>query len=137
MIGIFLGLVLGIGVIAFFVFESSEDTIDAARISGLEEGDEQPGGGPDTPAQVPLVRVIDGRPPASGPVRLNFKQGGSARFVIGSDRPVEIEVTGLGVTRGVGVGRTLVTFVLRRSGQFPVLVADSKIVVATLRVAGR
>ena len=28
-IGIFLGLVLGIGVIAFFVFESSEDTIDA------------------------------------------------------------------------------------------------------------
>lgn len=135
--GVFLGLVLGIGVIALFVFESSEDTIDAARISGLEEGGGQPEGGPDAPAQVPLVRVVDGRPPPSGPVRLDFRKGRSARFVIGSDQPVGLEVTGLGVSRSVGTGRTLVSFPLPRPGQFPLVVADSKIVIATLRVSGR
>ena len=137
MIGILLGLVLGIGVIALFVFESSEDTIDAARISGLEEGGGPPGAEPDAPAQVPLVRVVGGRPPPGGAVRLDFRQGRSARFVVGSDQPVELEVTGLGVSRSVDAGRTLVTFQLPRAGQFPLVVADSKIVIATLRVVGR
>ena len=134
-IGIFLGLVLGIGVIAFFVFESSEDTIDAARISGLDQGGGQQGGSPGAAAQVPLVRVVAGKPPAGGPVRLDFERGDDARFVVGSDQPVDIEVTGLGVSRNVGAGRTLVSFALPRPGQFPVVVADSKIVIATLRVA--
>lgn len=136
-IGIFLGIVLGVGVIALFVFESSEDTIDAARISGLEEGGQQQGAGSGAPVQVPLVRVIDGKPPAGGPVQLDFEQGTRARFVIGSNAPVEIEVSDLGVTRGAGAGRTLVSFDLPRPGQFPVLAADSKIELATLRVAGR
>ena len=137
-IGILLGLVLGIGVIAIFVFESSEDTIDAARISGLEEGGGQQHGEPaGAPVQVPLVRVAGGRPPASGPVRLDFARGATARFVVGSDAPVEIAVQELGVTRAVGAGRTLVSFEVPRAGQFPVVVADSKIEVATLRVAGR
>jgi hypothetical protein len=133
-IGIVLGLALGIGVIALFVFESSEDTIDAARISGLAEGGGQQGG---RGGRVPLVRVIDGKPPPSGPVRLDFERGGSARFVIGSNQPIDIEATGLGVSREVGAGRTLVSFGLRRSGQFPVVVADSKIEIATLRVSDR
>lgn len=134
-IGIFLGLVLGIGVIAFFVFESSEDTIDAARISGLDQGGGQQGSSPGAAAQVPLVRVVAGKPPAGGPVRLDFERGDDARFVVGSDQPVDIEVTGLGARRNLGAGRTLVSFALPRPGQFPVVVADSKIVIATLRVA--
>jgi len=135
-VGVLLGLVLGIGVIALFVFESSEDTIDAARISGLDEGGGQSGGAPEAAAKVPLVRVVDGRPPPGGPVQLDFRQGRSARFVVGSDQPVELEVAGLGVSRGVDAGRTLVTFRLPRPGQFPLVVVDSKIVIATLRVAG-
>jgi hypothetical protein len=135
-IGILLGLALGIGVIALFVFESSEDTIDAARISGLERGQGQRGGGGGDAAQVPLVQVIDGKPPPSGPVRLDFRRGRDARFVVGSDRAVGLEVTGLGVSRDVDAGRTLVSFRLPRPGQFPLVVADTKIVIATLRVEG-
>jgi hypothetical protein len=140
-IGVVLGLALGIGVIAVFVFESSEDTIDAARIQGLEqsggaEGQDQ-GATEGTPVQVPLVRVAGGKPPASGPVRLDFKQGDTARFVVGSDSPVEIAIEGLGVTRAVDSGRTLVSFRVTRTGEFPVVVADTKIEVATLQVAGR
>jgi hypothetical protein len=135
-IGIVLGLALGIGVIVFFVFESSEDTIDAARISGVEPGAGQPDQ-PTAPVRVPLVRVIDGKPPPSGPVRLDFKQGQTARFVVGSDLQIGIEVSGYGVRRTVGPGRTLVAFKAQKSGQYPIVVSTSKIDVASLRVAPR
>lgn len=132
-IGVVLGLVLGIGVITFFVFESSEDTIDAARISGIDNG--QPGPGPSQGgARVPLVKVIDGKPPASGPVQLDFKQGQKAQFVVGSDQPLTIEVPGYGVSRTIEQGRTLVAFRARMPGQYPVVVSATKIDVAILQV---
>jgi hypothetical protein len=134
-IGVLLGLVLGIGVIALFVFEGSEGTIDAPRISGIEgrQGQGQAGGG----QRVQLVRVIDGKPPASGPVRVDFKQGEKARFLVDSNEAIGIEISGYGVSRTVGPGRTLVSFEARKSGQYPIIDAASTIDVATLRVTPR
>jgi hypothetical protein len=133
-IGVVLGLVLGIGVIVVFVFKGSEGTIDAPRISGIEPGQPRPGlplGGP----RVPLVRVIGGAPPKRGPVRLDFKLGKTARFVIGSDQEIGIEIPGYGVSRTVGPGRTPVAFKASKRGQYPIVVSGSHIDVATLNVA--
>jgi hypothetical protein len=134
-IGVGLGIVLGLAVVVVFVFFGSEGTIDAPRISGVDTG--KPGGPPPGgPARLQLVRVIDGRPPASGPVRLEFKLG-DARFVVGSDQAVRIEIPGYGVSRTVGPGRGTVAFEATKPGQFPVIVAPSSIDVATMRVARR
>jgi hypothetical protein len=135
-IGVVLGLALGVGVIVVFVFEGSEETIDAARISGTEGGGSSPGQ-QQVPARVPLVRVIDGKPPPSGPVQLDFRQGQTARFVVGSDQAVQIEIRGYGVTRTVDSGRTLVAFRAKKRGQFPLVVSASKIDIASLRVVPR
>jgi hypothetical protein len=134
-VGVVLGLVLGLGVIVVFVFEGSEDTIDAPRISGIEPGGA--GGGAGAVTRVPLVRVVDGRPPPTGPVRIDFEQGSRARFVVGSSTATEIEIPGYGVRRSVAAGRTLVSFEARNAGQYPILVAASKIEVARMRVAPR
>ncbi|MDQ2939569.1 MAG: hypothetical protein M3R23_03460 [Actinomycetota bacterium] len=128
------GLVLGIGVIVVFVFKGSETTIDAPRISGIDSGQPRPGLPLGSP-RVPLVRVIGGAPPSSGPVRLDFKQGRTARFVVGSDQEIGIEIPGYGVSRTVGPGRTLVSFKASKRGQYPVVVSASHIDVATLHVA--
>jgi hypothetical protein len=133
-IGVFLGLVLGIGVIVVFVFKGSEGTIDAPRISGIGTGQPRPGL-PLASPRVPLVRVIAGAPPSSGPVRLDFKQGRMARFVVGSDQEIGIEIPGYGVSRTVGPGRTLIAFKASKRGQYPVVVSASHIDVATLHVA--
>ena len=135
-IGVVVGIALGLGVIVFFVFEGSEDVIDAPRISGVEGG-QAPGGQPQGAERVPLVRVVGGKPPPGGPVRLDFKQGQTARFVVGSDQAIGIEVPGYGVTRSLPAGRTLVSFAADESGQFPLLVSASKIDIASLRIAPR
>jgi hypothetical protein len=136
-IGVVVGIALGLGVIAFFVFESSEDTIDAARISGIDARTGTGRGQPEPGEQVQLVRVIDGKPPPSGPVRVDFTKGEKARFLVDSNAPIGIEIPGYGVSRSVGTGRTLVSFKTKASGQYPILVAASKIDVATLRVTPR
>ena len=130
-VGVVLGLALGIGVIVLFVFEGSEGTIDAPRISGIE-GTQQGGGGAQ---RVPLVKVIAGKPPPSGPVRLDFKKGARARFVVQSDQELGIEVVGYGVSRTVNPGRTLVSFKASKSGQYPIVDSASEIAIANLRVA--
>ena len=133
-VGVTLGLVLGIGVIVLFVFEGSEGTIDAPRISGTE-GTQSGGGGSSRQVRVPLVRVIAGKPPASGPARLDFKKGRRARFVVQTDQELGIEVVGYGVSRTVSPGRTLVSFRTGKSGQFPIVDSASEIAIANLRVA--
>jgi hypothetical protein len=135
-VGVVLGLVLGIGVIVVFVFEGSEQTIDAPRISGVDE-ETQSGQGSGAVETVPLVQVIDGKPPPSGPVRLDFRQGQQARFLVGSNAEIEIEIPGYGVSQSVGPGRTLVAFDARKAGQYPVVVAATKIDVASMRVTPR
>ena len=131
-IGIVLGLALGIGVIVVFVFEGSEGTIDAPRISGIEGGAGQQGRGGQ---RVPLVRVIDGKPPPGGPPRLSYRRGQTARFVVGSNAQLEIAIPGYGVSRTVSPGRTLISFRAHRSGQFPIVDSASQIQIAILRVA--
>jgi hypothetical protein len=128
-IGVVLGLVLGIGLIVVFVFEGSEETIDAPRISGTES---RPQRSPQ--ARVPLVRVVDGKPPARGPVRVDFEQRQRARIAIDSNRSLAIEIVGYGVTRRVQQGRTLVSFQAKRAGQYPIVIATTMVEIATLRV---
>ncbi len=57
-LGVGLGIVLGIAVIAGFVFLGSEGTIDAPRISGVDTGKPQP-------ARAGQA----GRPPSGNPFR--------------------------------------------------------------------
>jgi hypothetical protein len=132
-----LGLLLGIVVIVVFVFKGSESTIDAPRISGIDHGRSAAGPARAGRAPLQLVRVIDGRPPPRGPVRLDFEQGGTARFLVDSDAPVAIEIPGYGVSRTLGQGRNVVAFAARKPGQYPVVVSGSMIDIATMRVARR
>jgi hypothetical protein len=134
-VGVVLGLLLGLAVIIVFVFEGSEGTIDAPRISGIDTGQRQTGPPLGGATRLPLVRVIDGMPPPSGPVRLDFKQGSTARFVVDSDQQIGIEITGYGVSRRVGAAQTIVAFRAAKPGQYPVVVSPSHIDVATLHVA--
>jgi hypothetical protein len=140
-IGVLLGLLLGLGVVIVFVFKGSEGTIDAPRISGIGAGkpgaNGQPQPGLPLGTKVQLVKVINGAPPPSGPVRLDFKQGHTARFEVQTDIGIGIQVPGYGVERTLDPGRTLVSFPARKAGLFPVVVASSHIDVATLRVARR
>jgi hypothetical protein len=136
-VGVVLGLLLGLAVIVVFVFKGSEGTIDAPRISGIDTGQPQPSRPLGGATRLPLVQVIDGMPPPSGPVRLAFKQGGTARFVVDSDQRIGIEITGYGVSRTVGPGQTVVAFRAKSLGQYPIVVAPSHIDVATMRVAQR
>lgn len=132
--GILLGLALGAGVVAAFVFLGSEDTIDSPRISGLETAarpqQNEVGG---RPGRIRAVRVSGGAPPASGPARLAFHRGERVRFRVLTDIPLEIEIPGYGVSRTVQAG-DVVAFAAQRAGQFPVIVAPSHINIATLRI---
>lgn len=132
-IGILLGLALGLAVIVVFVFEGSEQTIDAPRISGTEDVQPQPGL-PFEERRLPLVRIVGGRPPSGGPVLVRFAVGRRAQFFVDSDQPLAIQILGYGVVRDVKAGRTLVSFAARKRGQYPVLVAATKIEVARLEV---
>jgi hypothetical protein len=140
-VGVVLGLLLGLGVVAVFVFKGSEGTIDAPRISGVGAGgpgiNGQPQPGLPLGTKVPLVKVISGAPPPSGPVRLDFKQGRVARFEVQTDMGIGLQIPGYGVDRTLGTGRTLVSFPAKKLGQFPIVVAASHIDVATLHVARR
>jgi hypothetical protein len=132
-VGVVLGLLLGIGVVIVFVFKGSEGTIDAPRISGANIGQPRPGlplGGP----KLQLVRVIGGAPPGSGPVRIDFKQGRRARFLVDTDIPIGIEIPGYGVNDTLSAGRSIVSFKASKRGQYPVVVASSHIDIANLRV---
>lgn len=150
-IGILLGIVLGVGIVTAFVFLGSEGTIDAPRISG--EGATGTGGAGERqrqrqtseirrqrqrqrgegPAAPPVVTVIGGAPPQSGPARLDFKQGQRVRFRIRTDSPVGIEIPGYGISETIN-SDAVVTFRARRPGQFPVVVAASHIGIASLRI---
>jgi hypothetical protein len=129
--GVLLGVVLGIAVVTAFVFLGSETTIDAPRISGVDTGKQRKGGAGTPP---PIVRVIGGAPPSSGPTSLGFSQGATVRFTVDSDTPVGIEIPGYGVREALEPGRSSVSFRATKRGQYPVIVSASHIAVATLRV---
>jgi hypothetical protein len=141
-LGIVVGLVLGIAVLAAFVFLGSEGTIDAPRISGVDTGKPstekplaKPGAKP-APAPTPgtpTVRIIGGAPPPAGPAKLHFKQGEKARIQIDTDAPVGIEIPGYGIAQTIETDSVL-SFRAERAGQFAMIVAASHIAVADLAV---
>jgi hypothetical protein len=140
-LGIVVGLVLGIAVVAAFVFLGSEGTIDAPRISGVDTGKPAPAPAKPKPAPkqalshaVPKIRVIGGAPPASGPPQLHFKRGHEVRFRVVTDSPIEFEIPGYGIDETVE-SDSVISFKAPRAGQFPVLVAASHIEIAGLLVS--
>jgi hypothetical protein len=81
------------------------------------------------------VRVIAGAPPASGPPKLEFTEGGEVSFKVQTDSPVNLEVVGLGQTRTFPKGKPqLWSFPARKAGLFAVIVTASHISVATIHV---
>ncbi|MEK6277769.1 MAG: hypothetical protein AABM29_07145 [Actinomycetota bacterium] len=133
-LGVLLGILLGLGVVTTFVFLGSEETIDAPRISGVDSGGSSPGGGAAAP-RIPVVRVVNGAPPPSGPATLDFKRGGRVRFTVDSDAAVGIEIPGYGLNESLDAGRSTVSFKGSRAGQYPVIVSASNIGIANLRIS--
>jgi hypothetical protein len=159
-IGITIGVVLGLGVLVYFVFVHSEGTIDAPKISGPESGkstSEVPGeslpthpGSPEQPATpesgttgtgsknkpkpVPVVEVIGGAPPTgSGPKQLHFRQGEKVRFEIETDEPFSFEIRVLNVKKSIE-SSSIISFKATKSGQFPVIATATLIGVADLLI---
>lgn len=139
-VGITLGALIGVAVIVAFVFFGSEGTIDAPQISGVDTGKpapapkSKPASKPRNLPAIPVVRVIGGAPPPTGPARLRFQRGERIRFRIDTDAPVGIEVPGYGIAETVESG-TVVSFKADRAGQFAVVVAASHIGIADLRIS--
>jgi hypothetical protein len=121
-----LGILLGVGIVAVFVFEFSQETIDEPGLSG---GAENPGGG----SGADLVRVVGGMPPESGPAQLSYEEGEVARIRVISDSDVTLELQGYRLTQGVRAGRpTTIEFEASRTGDFALL--SGSIGVAQIRV---
>jgi hypothetical protein len=149
-LGIVLGAVLGVGIVAVFVFVYSEQTVDAPSISGGQAGGNAGGGGQAggggsgggqsrghaaTPPPVATVRVIGGAPPASGPPELKYHQGDRVRLRVVSDVSLAVQLLGYGISRTIGANQpTLLEFKAQKKGNFPLIVTASHIDVARITV---
>jgi hypothetical protein len=155
LLGIAVGIVLGLGVLVYFVFVHSEGTIDAPKVNGSEPGQTVPAegalpahpGSPEEPAEeapkpknephkkpVAVVKVIGGAPPiGAGPKQLDFTVGEKVRFEIDTNEPFTFEIKGLGVTRSIEES-SIVSFKATKPGQFPVISTTTLIGVADLLI---
>jgi len=149
-VGIVVGLLLGLGVLVFFVFFNSEGTIDAPKISGVEIGKPPVDSTPKTPPApgapvhprrkgsakkpIPTVKVIGGAPPTgAGPKKLTFHKGERVRIRVETDEPFSFEIRGLGVHESIET-TSIVSFDATRAGQFPMIATATLIGVADLMV---
>ena len=136
-IGIVLGLILGVGIVAGFVFLYSDETVDAPSVSNGERGGgarAEAGNSGSRPA-VATVRVIDGVPPASGPAELHYRRDDLVRLRVVSNGVVGVELIGYGIERTIPAGEpTLIKFKASKKGSFPLVVAASRIDVARITV---
>jgi hypothetical protein len=135
-IGIVLGLILGVGIVTGFVFIYSEQTVDAPAISA-GGGGEARGGGQSAGSLPPVatVRVIDGAPPPSGPAELHYRRDEVVRLRVVSDATVGLELIGYGIDRTIAAGKpALIRFKASKPGNFPLIVAASRIDVARITV---
>ena len=141
MLGIVAGLVLGICVVAAFVFVGSEGTIDAPRISrrrqrrarrraeaGIADGTRR------ARARPRPCAWSAGRCRRAARCGLHFKRGGKVRFRVVTDAPVAIAVRGYGIEETLESGQIL-SFDATRVGQFPLVAAASEIGLATLVIS--
>jgi hypothetical protein len=161
--GILIGIVLGLGVLVYFVFVHSEGTIDAPKVNeggagkAAGAGESNNSGSPEPPAegepgaqgeanagkhesatgpkQVPVVKVIGGAPPeGSGPRQLHFTKGEKVRFKIETSEPFAFEIKGLGITQSIESTSTI-SFKATKAGQFPVIATATLIGVADLLIS--
>jgi hypothetical protein len=158
-LGIVLGLVIGLGVLVYFVFVHSEGAIDAPSIDesattgqttvpgesslpahpGLPEKPTGEGSKNKPPVkqpqeQVPIVKVIGGAPPTdSGPKQLTFHKGEKVRFEIETDEPFSFEIRGLNIKQSIEES-SIISFKATKAGQFPVIATATVIGVADLRI---
>ena len=158
-LGIAIGIVLGLGVLVYFVFFHSEGTIDAPQVNGSGTGQTIPSeaalpahpGSPEEPAErepkpsegdaakpqkkpVPVVKVIGGAPPiGAGPKQLNFTKGEKVRFEIDTNEPFTFEIKGLGITQSIEKS-SVISFKATKAGQFPVISTTTLIGVADLLI---
>ena len=144
-VGILVGVVLGLGVLVYFVFVHSEGTIDAPKVNeGKEqstvpaqpESEEQPVEEKQKkPKPIPVVKVIGGAPPEdSGPKELHFTKGEKVRFVIETSEPFSFEIKGLGITQSIESTSTI-SFKATKTGQFPVIATATLIGVADIQIS--
>jgi hypothetical protein len=160
-LGIGLGLLIGLGVLVYFIFVHSEGTIDApkvneggggaARTTGTPTTPAQPaggegaaeggakqgaagGGGAPKPKPVPVVKVIGGAPPTeSGPKQLTFRKGEKVRFEVETDEPFSFEIRGLNIKQSIE-NSSIIAFKATKVGQFPVIASATLIGVADLQI---
>jgi hypothetical protein len=150
-LGIGLGLVIGLGVLVYFVFVHSEGTIDAPKVNESGQTTTAPEsslpahpGSPEEPAEaptkteakkrVPVVKVIGGAPPTdSGPRQLTFRKGEKVRFEIETDEPFSFEIRGLNIKQSIEES-SIVSFKATKVGQFPVIASATLIGVADLQI---
>ena len=159
-VGIVVGVLLGLGVLVYFVFVHSEGTIDAPQVNegkagttttgnaspnlpahpGSPEGSAEPVETKPKPAKpkqrpVPVVKVIGGAPPTgTGPKKLTFRKGEKVRFEIESSEPFSFEIKGLGITQTIESTSTI-SFKATKTGQFPVIATATLIGVADLQIS--
>lgn len=151
-VGIVVGVVLGLGVLVYFVFVHSEGAIDAPKVNegtaGTTTGSEESSlpahpGSPEEPKkkpkeqaeQVPVVKVIGGAPPTgSGPKQLHFTRGEKVRFKIETSEPFSFEIKGLGITQSIESTSTI-SFKASKTGQFPVIATATLIGVADILIS--
>jgi hypothetical protein len=137
-LGIVLGLALGVGIVAAFVFLGSEGTIDSASLgdqgSRGRGGHERTAQPPSEPAPA-TVRILGGAPPTSGPARLDYAVGDHVRLTLVSDSAVDVELLGYGISRSVPAnGSAKIAFTASKPGNFALIATASHIAVAQLRV---
>ncbi len=165
-VGVLVGLLLGLGILVYFVFGHSEGTIDAPKLSGgagksAAPSPSRPGNSSSTegsgategssgtaepPAKptpnkqtrpIPVVKVVGGAPPTgAGPKQLTFRQGERVRFEIETDEPFSFEIRGLGIKETIERS-SIVSFKATRAGQFPVIASATLIGVADLLIKKR
>lgn len=154
-LGIGLGVVIGLGVLVYFVFVHSEGTIDAPKINEgtattgqtttpappaeeAEKPEEKPPTKAKPPAKpVPIVKVIGGAPPTdAGPKQLAFRKGEKVRFEIETDEPFSFEIRGLDIKQSIEES-SIISFKATKAGQFPVIATATLIGVADLQIKPR
>jgi hypothetical protein len=155
-VGVVVGVVLGLGVLVYFVFVHSEGTIDAPKVNESTAGTTTGGGESNPPAHpgspeepatppatepqkkpesIPVVKVIGGAPPiGSGPKQLHFTKGEKVRFEIETSEPFSFEIKGLGITQSIESTSTI-SFRATKTGQFPVIATATLIGVADLLIS--
>jgi hypothetical protein len=158
-LGIAVGILLGLGVLVYFVFVHSEGTIDAPKVNSSGSGQTLPSegtlpehpGSPEEPAEgepkpgeaepakpqkkpVPVVKVIGGAPPiGAGPKQLSFTKGEKVRFEIDTNESFTFEIKGLGITQSIEKS-SVISFKATKTGQFPVISTTTLIGVADLLI---